>query len=124
MGNCVPSRNIMVSERRTSIRLEEDFWEALKEMGARENLTLSEILTEADEGRGSTSLTAYVRRTVLEYFRRAATDDGHRAIGHGTFQVVQRQSISDSLINKARTRKLSREQSKRPSADGAQERSR
>jgi predicted DNA-binding ribbon-helix-helix protein len=105
MGNCVPSRNIMVSGRRTSMRLETDYWEALEEIVDREGLTLSEYLTEIDEDRGTTSLTAFVRLSVLEYFRKAATDDGHVAVGHGSLHVVQRPSISANAISRAKAKK-------------------
>jgi len=71
------SRNIRLADRRTSIRLEPQMWDALHEICAREGRSLHEICTEIDRARNSSALTAAVRVYILNYFREAATEEGH-----------------------------------------------
>lgn len=62
------SRNVYVSGRRTSMRLEAGLWEALEEIGRREDQTIHELCTTVDGVRGELSLTAAVRAAVVDYF--------------------------------------------------------
>ncbi|HUN45759.1 MAG TPA: ribbon-helix-helix domain-containing protein [Stellaceae bacterium] len=77
------SGNVTVAGRRTSIRLEPQMWGALREICAREGKTVHMLVTEVDRGRAASSLTAAIRVHVMDYFRTAATEDGHRRAGHG-----------------------------------------
>jgi predicted DNA-binding ribbon-helix-helix protein len=65
------------------MRLEPELWDALYEICEREQLPVGEIVRRA-EARGSTGgRTSAVRVFLLEYFRTAATEDGHAGAGHG-----------------------------------------
>lgn len=77
------NRNIVVGGHRTSMRLEPVMWQALREICAREGKTLSELATEIDRLRCESSLTSAMRAFALNYFRAAATEEGHRRAGHG-----------------------------------------
>ena len=77
------NRNVTLSDRRTSLRLEMPMWEGLEEICRREHQTLHEICTVIENQRGLLSLTAAVRVFILTYFRAAATEAGHKAAGHG-----------------------------------------
>ncbi len=78
-------RNVTVSGRRTSVRLEPEMWAALNEICKRERRSVHEVCSSvADRKHPDTSLTAAIRVFIMSYFRAAATDDGHRAVGHGT----------------------------------------
>src|SRR5215467_4398 len=76
------SGNVTVGGRRTSIRLEPSMWQALREISAREGKTMHALVTEIDRGRRQSSLTAAIRVFLLDYFRAAATEEGHRRAGH------------------------------------------
>jgi predicted DNA-binding ribbon-helix-helix protein len=76
------SGNVTVGRRRTSIRLEPAMWQALREIGAREGKTMHALVTEIERGRAQSSLTAAIRVFLLDYFRAAATEEGHRRAGH------------------------------------------
>ncbi len=52
-------------------------WDALNEICAREGRSLHDICTQIDRDRTQSGLTAGVRVFVLNYFRRAATEEGH-----------------------------------------------
>lgn len=80
-------RNVVVSGRRTSLKLEPSMWEALQEISLREALSLSDLCTRVEERRLTSGLTAAVRVFILSYFRVAATDTGHANAGHGRLHV-------------------------------------
>ena len=73
------SRNITLGDRRTSIRLEPEMWDALNEISAREGRSVHDICAEIDRQRSQSGLTAGVRVYILGYFRDAATEEGHAA---------------------------------------------
>jgi predicted DNA-binding ribbon-helix-helix protein len=63
------TRNVMIGERRTSIRLECSFWSALEEIMERENLTLNSLVTRLDAAReGDKNLSGAVRVFIFGYF--------------------------------------------------------
>ena len=64
------------------IRLEPAMWQALREISAREGKTLHALVTEIERRRDQSSLTAAIRVFLLDYFRAAATEEGHRRAGH------------------------------------------
>jgi predicted DNA-binding ribbon-helix-helix protein len=76
-------RNIKLAGRRTSLRLEAEFWDALDEIAARERSNLSALCERIKGRRAAANLTAAVRLYVLRYFRGASTEAGHRNAGHG-----------------------------------------
>src|ERR1700760_4431918 len=78
------NRNITVVGRRTSVRLEPAMWDALEEICLREGKSMNQLATEICRGRSESSLTAAIRVFLIQYFRAAASDEGHRRAGHGT----------------------------------------
>ena len=83
------SRNITVSGRRTSVRLEPEMWEGLREVSKREKCTMHDICTLIEKRKKEkTSLTAAIRVFVMLYFRAATTEEGHRRAGHGCFSAM------------------------------------
>ncbi|HEY9163889.1 MAG TPA: ribbon-helix-helix domain-containing protein [Magnetovibrio sp.] len=77
------SRNVTVDGHRTSLRLEQDVWDALEEVCLRENMNVHQLCTHIELRRVGSSRTAAVRAFVLSYFREAASDTGHVRAGHG-----------------------------------------
>jgi len=82
------SRNIILDDRRTSLRLEHAVWDAIDEICLREGMTIHQLCAHVERHTGERhagerSLSAGIRVFVLRYFREAATEDGHLAAGHG-----------------------------------------
>ncbi|WP_042690479.1 ribbon-helix-helix domain-containing protein [Azospirillum sp. B506] len=90
------SQNIMIGGHRTSMRLEPSMWDALEEIGRREDLTVNRLCTQIKERieeqarrkgikpeDADVTLTSAVRVFIASYFRRACTEDGHQRAGHG-----------------------------------------
>lgn len=67
-------RNIYIDGRRTSIRIERIFWQALLVIAAQEEASVNEIATEIAAGNaGGLNFTSALRCFVLDYwFRRSA----------------------------------------------------
>lgn len=83
------NRNIIASSGRTSMRLEPEIWSALEEICHREDMTLMDLVQHIEKRKQHPGCrTSAVRVWVLEYFRRAATEQGHRAAGHGQIDKV------------------------------------
>lgn len=78
------SRNITIGGHRTSVRLEPDMWNGLNEICRRERASIHELCsTVARTKKEDTSLTAAIRVFVMNYYRTAATEEGHIKAGHG-----------------------------------------
>jgi predicted DNA-binding ribbon-helix-helix protein len=79
------SRNISILNRRTSVRLEPEIWQALGDIAKREQCNVHLLCSLiAKRKRPENSLTAAIRIFVMLYFRAAATEDGHARAGHGS----------------------------------------
>lgn len=92
-GSTLVSRNITVSGRRTSVRLEPEMWRALKEISLRENCSIHELCSLIGFRKNKrTSLTAAIRVFLMLYFRAATTEDGHGRAGHGSFDSMKRRA--------------------------------
>jgi predicted DNA-binding ribbon-helix-helix protein len=65
----IVKRSIVIAGHKTSISLEEDFWQALKEIAARRNMRLSELVTPIDAERVHTNLSSAIRLFVLGFYR-------------------------------------------------------
>ncbi len=68
-------RNVTVSGRRTSIRMEQVMWTSLTDICRREDHTINEIITIIDEKRADTNLTAAIRVFIICYYRDAAQNN-------------------------------------------------
>ncbi len=82
----LPSRNIVVYGKRTSVRLDALSLRALYDAADREHVSVNELCTLIQERgrRDGYTLTAAIRIYLLSYFRDAATDEGHLKAGHGS----------------------------------------
>lgn len=82
------NRNVTISGRRTSMKLEPDMWDALEEICQREDRSVHDVCTMISDRHMGNNLTAAIRGFILNYFRAAATDDGHVRAGHGRTAIA------------------------------------
>jgi len=69
----VTKRSITVSGHRTSVSLEQPFWQALAEIAAARATSISALVTDIDRRRQpGTSLSAALRLFVLDWHRSRA----------------------------------------------------
>lgn len=95
------SRNITVLGRRTSVRLEPEMWSSLREIARREQCRIHDICSLIQLRKNpNTSLTAAIRVFLMLYYRAAATDDGHRRAGHGSFaNMIHRARMTEEMLS-------------------------
>jgi predicted DNA-binding ribbon-helix-helix protein len=64
----VIKRSIVRDGHKSSVSLEDEFWDALREIADRENMTMSALVATIDHG--SDNLSSAIRVFVLDHFRR------------------------------------------------------
>ena len=65
----VIKRSIVVGGHKTSISLEDDFWDGLKEIAHRHRVSLSDLVGSIDSERQHGNLSSTVRLFVLNHYR-------------------------------------------------------
>ena len=65
------NRNVNTGTKRTSMRLEPEIWDAMREVCKREGINEREVIRRAQVAYNSIKLTSAVRTFLLEYFRSA-----------------------------------------------------
>lgn len=100
------SRNITISGRRTSVRLEPEMWNALREIASLEACAINDLCSLVSQRkRQGTSLTAAIRVFLMLYYRAAATEEGHTRAGHGDFRrMMLRAGVAPDIQDNARRR--------------------
>jgi predicted DNA-binding ribbon-helix-helix protein len=69
MKSPVVKRSIVIAGHKTSVSLEDDFWQALKEIAGGRNMTLSELVATIDSDRRQGNLSSAIRLFVLDFYR-------------------------------------------------------
>lgn len=69
MKSHVVKRSIVVEGHKTSVSLEDEFWNALKEIAAERRETLSELVGRIDGDRTHGNLSSSIRLFVLNHYR-------------------------------------------------------
>jgi len=64
-------RNLKINGRRTSLRMDEDMWDALHDVAKHKDMTPAALVSEIEQQRGNSSTTAALRVYVLRYYRDA-----------------------------------------------------
>ena len=86
MKSTVIKRSIVVAGHKTSVSLEDAFWNGLKEIVRERHMTLSELIAEIDAQRQLGNLSSAIRLFVLECYR---TQPSHGKEGHdGTHEMI------------------------------------
>ncbi len=68
-------RSITISGHRTSITLEQTFWDELKEIACREKVSVTELVRRIDSSRDAAgSLTSAIRVFILERVKQQRVD--------------------------------------------------
>jgi predicted DNA-binding ribbon-helix-helix protein len=77
MKSPVVKRSIVIAGHRTSVSLEDAFWQGLKEIAGGRNLTLSELVGAIDDDRQHGNLSSAIRLFVLDTYRGRTSDHEH-----------------------------------------------
>ncbi len=100
------SRNITILGHRTSVRLEPEMWNALKDIARREQCSTHEICSLIQLRKNQrTSLTAGIRVFLMLYYRAASNEQGHARAGHGSFENMKKRAHITTPLYTADTRR-------------------
>jgi predicted DNA-binding ribbon-helix-helix protein len=74
LKSSVIKRSIVIAGHKTSVSLEDAFWQSLKEIGKTQKLTLSELVADIDGRRQHGNLSSSIRLFVLDHYRAQLSD--------------------------------------------------
>ena len=69
MKSPVVKRSIVIAGHKTSVSLEDAFWTGLKEIAAKRDMTLSDMVAAIDQDRQHGNLSSAIRLFVLDHYR-------------------------------------------------------
>ncbi len=73
MGDGILKRSVSIAGHRTSVSLEEPFWEVLREIADQDALSVQALIGRIDAERGEQNLSSAIRVFVLTRLREAAS---------------------------------------------------
>jgi predicted DNA-binding ribbon-helix-helix protein len=68
-GSPIKKRSIVIGNHKTSISLEDEFWEGLKYIARSREISLSDLLVIIEGEREQANLSSAIRLFVLDYYR-------------------------------------------------------
>ena len=68
MKSTVMKRSVHINGHKTSVSLEQEFWEAVKEIAEIRGVNVKELVAEIDEDRTRKNLSSALRIFVLGYY--------------------------------------------------------
>jgi predicted DNA-binding ribbon-helix-helix protein len=69
MKSVVIKRSILINGRKTSVSLENEFWDALHEIAEHGNVAISALVEKINEGRNNINLSSAIRVFVFNHYR-------------------------------------------------------
>jgi predicted DNA-binding ribbon-helix-helix protein len=69
MKSPVVKRSIVIAGHKTSVSLEDAFWQGLKQIAAERDMTMSDMVAAIDTDRQQGNLSSAIRLFVLDYYR-------------------------------------------------------
>jgi predicted DNA-binding ribbon-helix-helix protein len=76
MKSPVVKRSVVLAGHKTSVSLENAFWQGLKEIATSRGITLSDLITSIDRDREYGNLSSALRLFVLSHYQAAQRDLG------------------------------------------------
>jgi predicted DNA-binding ribbon-helix-helix protein len=69
LQSLVLKRSTIIDGHRTSVSLEDDFWNALKDIAHKRSETLSDLIASIDHNREFANLSSALRLFVLQHYK-------------------------------------------------------
>jgi len=82
MKSPVVKRSIVIAGHKTSVSLEDAFWQGLKDIASTRDMTLSELVATIDTDRRHGNLSSGIRLFVLDHYRSQSEDAHKESNGH------------------------------------------
>jgi predicted DNA-binding ribbon-helix-helix protein len=74
----VLKRSVIIAGHKTSISVEDEFWDSLKEIAGERSMTLAAMIGAIDGGRKHANLSSAVRLFVLGFYRDQLASGGRQ----------------------------------------------
>jgi predicted DNA-binding ribbon-helix-helix protein len=91
--NASRKRSVILHKRRTSISLEDSFWNSLHAIVRMENITISDFVEKVSRQRRTPNLSSSLRVAVLEYYQHLAAS-GINGRGDASLTIPPRNDAS------------------------------
>jgi len=98
MKTTLISKNVVINGFRTSLRLEQEIWEALEEICDRERLTLNELCSFVDTHHSDLNRTSAIRTFVVAYLRAIATRARRRKAWRGRIVLAEGDEMDSASV--------------------------
>jgi predicted DNA-binding ribbon-helix-helix protein len=85
MKSAIVKRSVVLNGHKTSVSLENEFWEGLRDIGDAKNAKLSELVRQVDQDRSNGNLSSAIRVFVLSHFR-GQPQDAAPQVEHAEFR--------------------------------------
>ena len=69
LKSAVTKRSIVIAGHKTSVSIEDEFWNSLKEIAGERGMTLGELIRTIDANRNHANLSSAIRLFVLGVYR-------------------------------------------------------
>ena len=69
MGSAIVKRSVYVSRHKTSVSLEDEFWDSLREIAKGSGEPVHQLIADIKKGRQSANLSSAIRLFVLRHYR-------------------------------------------------------
>ena len=69
MKSLIRKHTVIINGRKTSITVEDAFWEALQEIATARGTSVANVISLIDAHHQGTNLSSAIRLTVLEFYR-------------------------------------------------------
>ena len=89
MKSAIVKRSVELNGHKTSVSLEDEFWNGLRQIAETQKTPLPNLLQSIDSGRGVANLSSAIRVFVLSHYRA-------QAAAHGTGRAVP-QDVPNNL---------------------------
>ncbi len=94
MKSPVVKRSIVIAGHKTSVSLEDAFWQGLKQIAMDRDLTLSDLVASIDTDRRQGNLSSALRLFVLDFYR----GGGHAKRGNQDSNQQEARDHSASVL--------------------------
>ena len=69
MRNGIRKRSVVISGRKTSVSVEDEYWSSLKEISVLKGLTVTQLLSQIDADRSQENFSSAIRIFVLRHYK-------------------------------------------------------
>jgi predicted DNA-binding ribbon-helix-helix protein len=96
MNSPVIKRSIVIAGHKTSVSLEDAFWNGLKDIAVGRHMTLSELVATIDTGRPHGNLSSAIRLFVLSHYQ--ARTNSHAEVERPSRDIMIVPQLGNSVL--------------------------